>query len=125
MRDCCGWTEDEVHYYRNEVGQNGNWLQIALEGDPASGTNRSAIGAKATVVAGGATQVQELGGGYGHGVMQHDLVLHFGLGAACDVDSIEVRWPNAEHEVQRFEDVRANYRVRLRQGTPWATYLLP
>ena len=116
MRNCCGWTENEVHYYCNDVGQNGNWIQIRLVGDPAAGTNRSAIGAKVTVVAGGVTQVQEVGGGYGHGMMQHDLVLHFGLGAACDVDSVEVRWPNASLAVERWEEVRANYRAALHQG---------
>jgi hypothetical protein len=123
MRDCCGWDEPEVHYYRNEVGQDGNWLQVRLVGDPAAGTNRSAIGAKVIVTAGGLQQVQELQGGFGHGLMQHDLILHFGLGAACDVDSVEVRWPDAANTVERWEDLRGNYRVELRQGVSWAYYL--
>ena len=46
--------------------------------------------------AGGRTQTQELQGGYGHSNVQNDLVLTFGLGAACDVDSIEVLWPNGQ-----------------------------
>ncbi len=121
-RSCCGWTEPEVHYYRNEVGQDGNWLQLVLEGDPAAGTNRSAIGAKVTVVAGDLTQVQEVSGGYGHYGLQHDLVLHFGLGAACDVDSVEVRWPDAAATVETWDDLRGNYRIRLRQGSPHAWY---
>jgi hypothetical protein len=104
------------------VGQDGNWLQLALEGDPSAGTNRSAVGAKVTVVAGGLTQVQEVSGGYGHYGLQNDLVLHFGLGAACDVDSVEVRWPDASGTTQRWEDVRGNYRIRLRQGSPYAWY---
>jgi hypothetical protein len=122
MRSCCGWTEPEVHYYRNDVGQDGNWVQFVLEGDPAAGTNRSAVGAKVTVTAGGRTQVQQLAGGYGHYGLQNDLVLHFGLGAACDIDSVEVRWPDATGTVQRWEDLRGNYRIRLRQGSPYAWY---
>lgn len=122
MRSCCGWTEPEVHYYRNDVGQDGNWVQFVLEGDPAAGANRSAIGAKVTVTAGGLTQVQEVAGGYGHYGLQNDLVLHFGLGAACDIDSVEVRWPDAAGTVQRWEDLRGNYRIRLRQGSPYAWY---
>jgi hypothetical protein len=121
-RSCCGWTEPEVHYYRNEVGQDGNWLQLVLEGDPTAGSNRSAVGAKVTVTAGDLTQVQEVSGGYGHYGLQHDLVLHFGLGAACDVDSVEVRWPDAEATVERWEDLRGNYRIRLRQGSEYAWY---
>ncbi|MDI7268835.1 MAG: CRTAC1 family protein [Myxococcota bacterium] len=125
MRDCCGWTENEVHYYRNDVGHHGNWVQVSLEGSGPPGANRSAVGARVTVTAGDLVGVQEVGGGYGHMTMQHDLVLHFGLGAACDVDSIEVRWPDAAGTVETFPDVRANYRVRIVQGSGRVRYELP
>jgi hypothetical protein len=122
-RSCCGWTENQVHYYRNDVGQDGNWLQVVLEGSGTHGTNRSAIGARVAVTAGGVTQVQEVGGGYGHFGIQNDLVLHFGLGDACDVDSIEVRWPDGAGTAETWADVRANYRVRLVRGDSRAYYL--
>ncbi|MBN1774266.1 MAG: CRTAC1 family protein [Deltaproteobacteria bacterium] len=122
MRSCCGWTEPEVHYYRNDVGHLGNWVQLVLEGDPAAGANRSAVGARVTVVAGDLTQVQQVSAGHGHYGLQNDLVLHFGLGAACDVDSVEVRWPDAAGTTERWEDLRGNYRIRLRQGSPHAWY---
>lgn len=111
----------EVHLFRNDIGQDGNWLRVALEG--GAQTNRAAIGARVEVTAGGRTQVQEVGGGYGHLAIQHELTLHFGLGEACDVDRVVVRWPDRDRTVQEFHDVRANYRIRLTQGRSDPQYL--
>lgn len=111
----------EVHLFRNEIGQDGNWLRIDLAG--GEGTNRAAIGARVEVTAGGRTQVQEVGGGYGHLSIQHELTLHFGLGTACDVERVVVRWPDRDRTVQQFEAVRGNYRVRIVQGAPDPEYL--
>ena len=68
----------------------GHWLLLKLIG---TRSNRSAIGAKVTVSAGGHTQAAELhsGGSY---LSQNDLRLHFGLGGAVRADSITVRWPS-------------------------------
>ncbi len=110
----------EVHLFENVLGQDGNAVQIQLEGGP--GTNRSAVGAKVTVTAGGITQTQEVSGGYGHYGMQNDTVLHFGLGTACDVDSVEVRWPNSQLPIDTYTEIRANYRVVLRQGAADVSY---
>ena len=117
------YPTEEVHVFRNDVGNRNNWLQVALTG--AAGANRSAIGARVTVRAGGVTQTQEVGGGHGHYGMQHGLVLHFGLGAACDVDEVRVTWPDAARTVQTFAGVRANYRVRLTQNQSEPEYVLP
>ena len=104
----------EVHMFRNEIGQGSNRLQIRLAGGP--GSNRSAIGARVRVTAGGVTQTQEVGGGYGHFGIQHDLMLTFGLGASCDIDKVEVRWPDEALTTQTFANVRANYRILVTQG---------
>ncbi len=104
----------EVHMFRNEIGQGSNRLQIRLAGGP--GSNRSAIGARVRVTAGGVTQTQEVGGGYGHFGIQHDLMLTFGLGASCDIDKVEVRWPDGALTTQTFANVRANYRILVTQG---------
>ena len=73
-------------------GPHGHFLNLALTG---TRSNRSAIGARVTLVAGGRKQVDEVmsGGSY---YSQNSLVLHFGLGAATAVDSIEVRWPSGQ-----------------------------
>ncbi len=104
----------EVHIYRNEIGQDSNWLRVDLEGAP--GTNRAAIGARLLVTAGGRTQTLEVSGGYGHFGIQHELTQHFGLGAACVVERLEVRWPDAAGSMEVFENVPANQRIRVVQG---------
>ena len=109
----CQPTE-QIHVFRNVFGQGGNYLQLQLVG--TGGSNRSAIGARVWVTAGGVTQMQELGGGYGHYGMQQDTVLHFGLGANCAIDEVKVRWPDGSLTVQKWNNVRANYLVRLTQG---------
>jgi hypothetical protein len=115
------YKTSEVHLFRNQVGQDANWLRVHLAGGP--GTNRSAIGARVRVTAGGVTQTQEVGGGYGHFGIQHDLALNFGLAANCDIDRIEVRWPDQALTTQVHEGVRANYGVRLTQGAEQPEYL--
>ena len=65
--------------------------------DPTS-RNRFAIGARVTVQAGGATQVQTLRAG-GRGTYSgSDPVLFFGMGAA-DVATVTVRWPDGVEQV--------------------------
>jgi hypothetical protein len=68
-------------------------------------SNRSAIGARVAVTAGGRTQIDEVrsGGSY---LSQNDLRLHFGLGGAERADSIFVRWPSGGKTV--LKDVAAD-----------------
>jgi hypothetical protein len=106
----------KLRIYRNLVGQDQNWLRVRLVGKGAGGANVSAIGARVRVTAGGRRQTLELQGGYGHANVQADLVLTFGLGATCDVDQVEVRWPDANGTVATFKDVRANYVVTIKEG---------
>ncbi|MFT3711263.1 MAG: CRTAC1 family protein [Archangium sp.] len=124
-RDCAArWKNgNEIHLYENQA-QGKKWLLLHLEGNGTT-TNRSAIGAKVTVQAGGHTFTRELTGGYGHFGMQNDLVLHFGL-AGCDgVDRITVRWPDAQNTTETFERLPANTFVKLKQGasTPFVVPL--
>ena len=70
-------------------GPHGHYINLHLTGTKS---NRSAIGARVSVRAGGRTMIDEVmsGGSY---YSQNSLTLHFGLGAATRVDSIEIRWP--------------------------------
>ncbi len=112
----------QVMIFRNDAGDARNFVQLQLVGGP--GSNRSAIGARVTVTAGGVTQTQEVGAGYGHYAAQNELTLHFGLGAACDIDAVTVRWPDAAGTTETFAGVLANYRVRLTQGQASPDYLV-
>ncbi len=105
-----------IHVYRNGIGAASNFLRVRLEGKGAGFANRSAIGARVRVTAGGKTQTQELQGGYGHNNVENDLVLTFGLGTSCDAEKIEVRWPDGTSSTSTFTGVQANVTVRLVQG---------
>ncbi len=116
----CFKTE-EVHVFRNDMAP-GNYVQIQLEG--TGGSNRSAIGAHVWVKAGGVTQMAEVSGGYGLFGQQNELVLHFGLGSACAIDEVKVRWPDGSLTTQTWNNVRANYLVKLTQGEAKPAYPL-
>lgn len=105
---------DSAHarYFQNEIGQDGNWVQLDLEG--GDGSNRAAIGARVTVEADGVLQVREVGGGHGHYGIQHDLVQQVGLGASCTA-KVTIRWPDADLTEQTFQ-VQSGYRYHVRQG---------
>jgi hypothetical protein len=75
-------------------------------------SNRSAIGARVRLTAGGRTQTQEVrsGGSY---LSQSDLRLHFGLGAAAKVDRIEIRWPNGNSQI--LKDAAVDRIIMIRE----------
>ena len=111
--DC--YPTQQVRLFLNQMGgpeSTSNWVQLRLEGAP--GTNRSAIGARVQLTAGGQTQTQELDGGHGHYGAQRDLVVHFGLGVACEGE-VSVRWPDAALTTQTFPVV-AGQRYYVAQG---------
>jgi hypothetical protein len=76
-------------------------------------SNRSGIGARVKVVAGGREQVDEVSSGssyYSH----NDLRLHFGLGSAEQADRLEVAWPSGA--IEKLENVRAGQIVVIQEG---------
>jgi len=109
-------VDGNLRVLKNVAGQNQNFTRVKLVGKGAGASNVSAIGAVVRVTAGGRTQTQYVSGGFGHGNVQQDLVLTFGLGAACDIDAIEVRWPDAAGTVTHYAHVSANYTVEIREG---------
>jgi hypothetical protein len=88
-------------------GPHGHYLDIMLTGTKS---NRSAIGARVTVTAEGRKRIDEVmsGGSY---YSQNSLTLHFGLGRATEVDSIEVRWPSGI--VQNVGKVKADQTMKI------------
>ena len=75
---------------RNDTPRPGHWLGLRLVGTKS---NRSAIGARATLRAGGLVEVREVKSGSGY-LSQSDLRLLFGLGGSTKVESLQVRWPS-------------------------------
>ncbi len=93
-------------------GVSGNhWVTFELAG---TRSNRLALGARVTIVAGGVTQTDEVrsGGSY---LSQSDLRVHFGLAKATKIDSVEVRWPSGK--IETLEDLPANRFYTLLEGS--------
>ncbi|MGH2688623.1 MAG: CRTAC1 family protein, partial [Actinomycetota bacterium] len=95
---------------RND-GRGGSWVEIACEipGGPAI-----PIGTTVTLTAGGRTQQRDLASGDSY-LSSHDPRLHFGLGEAETVETIEVRWPDGSRTIRR--DVPARRLLTIRKGT--------
>ena len=99
--------------FRNDAGGAGNHLVLVLEGAPEHGSNRSAIGARVSVVTAAGVQLRELDGGNSY-CGQSDRRLFFGLGGEAVAREVEIRWPS--RRVQRLRDVRANQVLVVREA---------
>jgi hypothetical protein len=95
---------------RNDFAGKNNWLTIKAVGTKS---NRSALGARLRVTAGGRTQTQVVlsqSSYYSH----DDMRLHFGLGSSLKADAVTITWPNGDTET--FKDLSANQIVTLKEG---------
>ena len=88
-------------------GEAGNFLSLELEG---TRSNRDALGAVVTVRVAGHTQVRQVKAGSGF-ISSSSPILHFGLGDAESVDTLEIRWPSGDRQL--LTEVAANQRLRL------------
>ena len=96
--------------YRLDLREPRNWVKLRLIG---TRSNRSAIGARVRISAGGVSLTDEVRGG-GSYYSQNDLRVTFGLGTVTRVDRVEVRWPNGLEE--SWTNVEANRIVTLTEG---------
>ena len=87
---------DTTQFYVNESVNDNHYVQFRLTGTGES--NRDAFGAKLWVYAGGQAYYKEYFGGGGSYLSQHSSVLHFGLGASAQVDSVRIQWPDGQIE---------------------------
>ncbi|MDQ3291161.1 MAG: VCBS repeat-containing protein, partial [Bacteroidota bacterium] len=97
--------------YQNQANAQlkNQYLQIKLQG---AGKNTLGLGAKVTLYAKNQHQYLEQmpTRGYQSSVSP---VLHFGLGAASEVDSLRISWPNGKQQVLR--QVKANQVLTLKE----------
>jgi hypothetical protein len=91
----------------NSGSADAHWVSFELAGTTS---NRLALGARITVVAGGMTQTDEVrsGGSY---LSQSDLRVHFGLAKTTKIDSVEFLWPSGKTEKIRNLAVDRFYSV--------------
>lgn len=95
-------------YRNNSKGQH--YLAVRLEG---SSGNTAGIGAKVEVTSDKLTQTREMYPNRGY-LSSVDPVLHFGLGARSQVQSVRVTWPDGT--VQTLSDVPGDQRLVLRHN---------
>jgi hypothetical protein len=74
------------------------------------GSNWEAIGAKVWLEAGGRRQYREVHGGGGY-LSASDRRIHFGLGAATQVERVEIRWPDGATETRTSLPVNRILRI--------------
>jgi hypothetical protein len=79
---------------RNRGIPGRHWVSFELAGTKS---NRLALNARISIVAGGMTQTDEIhsGGSY---LSQNDLRVHFGLSASEKIQSVTIHWPSGKVE---------------------------
>ena len=102
--------DDAPMILRNHGVEGRHWISFELQG---TRSNRMAIGARAKLVAGGMTQTDEVhsGGSY---ISHSDVRLHFGLGSATKIDSVEFRWPSGK--VDTIKSLAADHFYAILEG---------
>jgi hypothetical protein len=112
----------------NQVRSSNHWVAFQLTGafPSASKTNafpssasspqstRDAIGARIKVKVGERVLVDEVRSGSSF-ISNNDMRVHFGLGAATKIDSVEVRWPSGL--VETFSQIPIDKFNKLKEGT--------
>lgn len=107
-----GW---KTVLYKNEKGNEKNWLQVDLEGVDV---NRDAYGSKIFVHADGKVLLEEVSGGSSH-ASHHSSRIHFGLDTISMVDSVEVLWTGGNRR-QLLYDVEVNQMIEILEDTTLA-----
>lgn len=95
-------NDGAAHILHNETPSTGHWLTLLLVGH---GCNRDAIGARIKIATSAGSQIAAVStaGSY---LSANDKRVHFGLGGASSVRSIEIVWPDGN--VQTLNDVKAD-----------------
>ena len=104
---------------RNEGGNKNHWLRLALKG---LNDNKSAIGTKVEVFAGGNRQKFEIAGSSGY-LGQNSPYLNVGLGQATQADVVRMLWPTGvlQDEVEVAADHEQKYLEMNRRGSSCPT----
>lgn len=99
---------------RNALPNGNSWVRLELIGD-GTASNRSAIGAKIEIRAGGRTLTRWIHGG-GSYLSASDRRVVIGLGPSGRIDAVTVVWPSGKR--QEFPTVTAGRGWRLTEGRP-------
>jgi hypothetical protein len=81
---------------------------------PTTKSTRDAIGARIKVKIGDRTLIDEVRSGSSF-ISNNDMRVHFGLGAAAKIDSVEVRWPSGL--VENFDNIALDRITTLNENS--------
>ncbi len=104
---------------KNEGGTGNNWIRLILEGDGLR-SNRSAIGARVTLEAGGMVQRRQLTSARGY-LSQSEFALTFGLGKATKVDRVTIHWPGRNAGKEERSNLPINQVHHIKQADRFAS----
>jgi len=98
---------------RNVNSDHHHWAELNLIGGPKS--PRDAVGATVYLTSGGIRQRGDAlsGGSY---LSSNDLRVHFGLGDAEKIDSVEIHWPSGTKETVKLPAVDRIYTITEGKG---------
>jgi hypothetical protein len=104
-----------LRLYQNLIADDYAGLVLRLVGDPTQNVSRDAYGAivKAAVDLDGDPATpdiwlyRQLNGPGGHAGKRSDSLVHFGLGAATQVNALEIIWPNTARTVTKHGKIAA------------------
>jgi hypothetical protein len=104
--------------WMNTETSNGNtnhWVKFFLTGGATTGmSNKNGVGAIVKIYGPWGVQVREVRSGEGYGI-QNSMTVHFGLGAATQIDSAVVIWPSGI--VDATLEIPADQTVNLIEGS--------
>jgi len=95
----------------NAVRSDNHWISFKTVG---TRSNRDGIGARITVNVSKRTLVDEVRSGSSY-MSQSDLRVHFGLGSATKIDSVQVHWPSGL--LERFDNLILDRIQTLKEGS--------
>jgi hypothetical protein len=104
----------------NDVRTSNHWIAFHLVGASYAApsqkfrTSRDAIGARITMKAGPRLFVDEVRSGSSYD-SNSDIRVHFGLGSATKLDSVEVGWPSGR--VEKFDSLAVDKIHSLKEGS--------
>jgi len=97
---------------RNDGGEKGNWIMLDLLG---TASNTDATGTTVRLTIGDKTQTRWRMSSSGY-LSQSDPRIHFGVGEATTVDTIELHWPTGT--VQTLKNVDVNQVITVEEPEP-------
>jgi enediyne biosynthesis protein E4 len=97
---------------KNNAAKGNNWLGLKLEGVTC---NRDAIGARILWKAGGKLR-QRLKNNGGSYLSSHDLREVLGIGAASQIEELEIHWPAPSKRIEKMTNLAPNRYIHITEG---------